>query len=55
MTGLLGVGRQTFSSLANANFRRYFLGQAISRIGTWMQMIAQGSRLRTAVNPARAP
>ncbi len=42
MTRLLGVGRQTFSSLANLNFRRYFIGQSISRIGTWMQMIAQG-------------
>ena len=41
MTGLLGVGRETFSSLANPNYRRYFAGQAISRIGTWMQMIAQ--------------
>ena len=41
MTRLLGIGQQTFSSLANANFRRYFIGQAVSRIGTWMQMIAQ--------------
>ena len=41
MTRLLGVGRLTFSSLANRNFRRYFVGQSISRIGTWMQMIAQ--------------
>ncbi len=41
MTRLLGAGRQTFSSLANQNFRRYFVGQSVSRIGTWMQMIAQ--------------
>jgi MFS family permease len=41
VTRLLGVGRLTFSSLANRNFRRYFVGQSISRIGTWMQMIAQ--------------
>jgi MFS family permease len=41
VTRLLGVGRQTFSSLANPNFRRYYAGQAVSRIGTWMQMIAQ--------------
>ncbi len=41
MTRLLGVGRRTFSSLANPNFRRYFLGQAVSRIGAWMQMVAQ--------------
>jgi MFS family permease len=42
VTGLLGIGRQTFSSLANQNYRRYFVGQSISRIGTWMQMVAQG-------------
>ena len=41
MTRLLGLGRETFSSLGNPNFRRYFVGQAVSRIGTWMQMIAQ--------------
>jgi MFS family permease len=41
VTRLLGVGRQAFSSLANRNFRRYFVGQSISRIGTWMQMVAQ--------------
>jgi MFS family permease len=41
VTRLLGLGRQTFSSLANRNFRRYFVGQAVSRIGTWMQMVAQ--------------
>ena len=41
MTRLLGAARLTFSSLANPNFRLYFGGQAVSRIGTWMQMIAQ--------------
>ena len=30
-----------FSSLHNPNYRRYFSGQAISLIGTWMQTIAQ--------------
>ncbi|WP_375478600.1 MFS transporter [uncultured Jatrophihabitans sp.] len=35
------LGRQTFSSLANRNFRRYFTGQAVSMIGTWMQTVAQ--------------
>jgi MFS family permease len=35
------MGRQTFSSLANPNYRRYFTGQAISMIGSWMQIIAQ--------------
>jgi MFS family permease len=35
------VGHQTFSSLANRNFRRYYSGQAVSLIGTWMQSVAQ--------------
>jgi MFS family permease len=34
-------GRQTFASLSNPNYRRYFSGQAISMIGTWMQSVAQ--------------
>lgn len=38
---LSGFGRQTFASLANPNYRRYFTGQAISLIGTWMQTVAQ--------------
>ncbi len=35
------VGRQTFAALAVPNYRRYYGGQAISMIGTWMQMTAQ--------------
>ncbi|MCW2922635.1 MAG: transporter [Thermoleophilia bacterium] len=31
----------TFASLGVPNFRRYFTGQAISLVGTWMQIIAQ--------------
>jgi MFS family permease len=31
----------TFASLENPNYRRYFFGQALSLIGTWMQMVAQ--------------
>ncbi len=33
--------RRTFSSLSVPNYRRYFTGQAISLIGTWMQTTAQ--------------
>ena len=33
--------RQTFSALANPNYRLWFGGQSISLAGTWMQMIAQ--------------
>ncbi len=35
------AGRVTFASLAIPNFRLYFRGQAVSLVGTWMQMIAQ--------------
>jgi MFS family permease len=33
--------RRTFSALAIPNYRRYFTGQSISLIGTWMQSTAQ--------------
>ena len=32
----------TFAAFASANYRRYFAGQAVSLIGTWMQTVAQG-------------
>jgi len=32
---------KTFASLQNPNYRKYFRGQAISLIGTWMQSVAQ--------------
>lgn len=41
MTRLIGASRLTFQSLAIPNYRRYISGQAISMIGTWMQMAAQ--------------
>jgi len=31
-----------FSSLAHAQFRRYWIGLFLSNIGTWMQVVAQG-------------
>ena len=36
------VGRRTFAALANPNYRRWYAGQGISLVGTWMQTIAQG-------------
>ena len=36
------IGRRTFAALANPNYRRWYAGQGISLIGTWMQTIAQG-------------
>lgn len=35
-------GKNTFSSLSIRNYRLYFIGQAVSLSGTWMQSIAQG-------------
>ena len=32
----------TFAALAVPNYRRYFAGQAVSLVGTWMQTVAQG-------------
>lgn len=31
----------TFSSLANRNYRKFFFGQTVSLVGTWMQITAQ--------------
>jgi MFS family permease len=41
MTRVAKAGRVTFAALAVPNYRRYISGQAISLIGTWMQMTAQ--------------
>ena len=32
----------TFAALRVPNYRRYFAGQAVSLVGTWMQTVAQG-------------
>jgi MFS family permease len=42
LTRLRAFGADTFRSLQGANFRKFFVGQAISQTGTWMQMIAIG-------------
>jgi MFS family permease len=41
MTRVKRLGRVTFAALEVPNYRRYVSGQAISLIGTWMQMTAQ--------------
>jgi MFS family permease len=41
MTRVLHAGRVTFAALSVPNYRRYYGGQSISMIGTWMQMTAQ--------------
>jgi MFS family permease len=32
---------RTFASLGNRNYRRFFMGQSLSLVGTWMQSVAQ--------------
>ncbi len=44
--------RTTFSSLSVPNYRRYFTGQAISLIGTWMQTTAQAWLVLTLTDSA---
>ena len=41
MTRVMRAGRVTFAALSIPNYRRYYGGQSISLIGTWMQMTAQ--------------
>ena len=40
--GLSGALLSAFPAFESRNFRRYFPGQVISMIGTWIQMVAQG-------------
>jgi MFS family permease len=46
------LSRQTFAALAIPNFRRYYTGQAISLIGTWMQTVAQSWLIFKLTNSA---
>ena len=41
MTRVINASRVTFAAFAVPNYRRYYGGQSISLIGTWMQMTAQ--------------
>ncbi len=41
MTRIRRISRTTFAALEIPNYRRYIQGQAVSLIGTWMQMTAQ--------------
>ena len=52
MTRLIGAGKTTFASLAIPNYRRYISGQAISLVGTWMQMAAQSWLVLTLTGSA---
>ena len=54
MTRLLALGRRTFSALSVSNFRRFFFGQSVSMIGTWMQTVAQSWLVYTLTHSATA-
>ncbi len=54
MTRVRQAGRVTFAALAVPNYRRYFYGQSISLIGTWMQMTAQAWLVLTLTHSSTA-
>jgi MFS family permease len=41
VTALADLRGQTFAAMRGENFRRYITGQAVSLVGTWMQIVAQ--------------
>lgn len=47
-----GGAHRTFAALSNPNYRRYFVGQAISLTGTWMQATAQSWLVLTMTHSA---
>ena len=54
MSRLFAIGRRTFSALSIPNFRRYFVGQSISLVGTWMQSVAQSWLVFTLTHSSTA-
>jgi MFS family permease len=54
MTRVIRAGRMTFAALSVRNYRRYYSGQAISLIGTWMQMTAQSWLVLTLTHSSTA-
>jgi MFS family permease len=54
MTRVRSIGKVTFAALAVPNYRRYISGQAISLIGTWMQMTAQAWLVLTLTHSSTA-
>jgi MFS family permease len=54
MTRVMRVGRTTFAALAVPNYRLYYGGQAVSMIGTWMQMTAQSWLVLTLTHSSTA-
>jgi MFS family permease len=54
MTRVMRAGRLTFAALSVPNYRRYYGGQAVSLIGTWMQMTAQAWLVFTLTHSSAA-
>jgi MFS family permease len=54
VTRVVHAGRLTFAALQVPNYRRYYGGQAISLIGTWMQMTAQSWLVLSLTHSAAA-
>jgi MFS family permease len=54
VTRVIRAGQVTFAALAVPNYRRYISGQAISLIGTWMQMTAQAWLVLTLTHSSTA-
>jgi MFS family permease len=54
VTRVVRAGRITFAALSVRNYRRYYAGQAISLIGTWMQMTAQSWLVLTLTHSSTA-
>ncbi len=52
MTRVERAGRVTFAALSVPNYRRYYSGQSVSLIGTWMQMTAQSWLVLTLTHSA---
>jgi MFS family permease len=54
VTRVIRAGRVTFAALSVPNYRRYYAGQAVSLIGTWMQMTAQSWLVLTLTHSSTA-
>jgi MFS family permease len=54
MASVRQAGGVTFAALSVPNYRRYYGGQAISMIGTWMQMTAQSWLVLTLTHSSTA-
>jgi MFS family permease len=54
VTRVRRAGAVTFAALSVPNYRRYYGGQAISLIGTWMQMTAQSWLVLTLTHSGAA-